>query len=154
WDFPQLQVQHAEAACRTCHLNEVRVKGADRYNHGLDILEKSGCFGCHKIAGYELQRKTGPDLRHIAGKVKPEWAFRWVEDPRASRPPTWRPRFFNPTNPSTPEDQARNRVETASIVSSLFPKPAPSQTGVARAPAGDAGRGKALVSERGCLGCH
>jgi mono/diheme cytochrome c family protein len=154
WDFPQLPPQHAEAACRTCHVNEVRIKGADRYNHGLDILEKAGCFGCHKIAGYEQQRKVGPDLRHIAAKVKPEWAYRWVEDPRSYRPTTWMPKFFNLTNTSTPEDQERNRVEIAALVSYLFQKSAAWQPDTQKAPSGDVDRGKQLVSEKGCLGCH
>jgi len=154
WDFPQLPLQHAEAACRTCHVNEVRVKGAERYNHGLDILEKAGCYGCHKIAGYEEQRKTGPDLRHIAAKVRPEWAYRWVENPRAYRLTTWMPRFFNLSNTSAPEDLQRNRVEIAAIVGYLFDKSAPFQTGVSRVPAGDAARGRQLVSEKGCLACH
>ena len=154
WDFPQLQAQHAQAACRTCHINEVRVKGADRYNRGLDMVEKAGCFGCHKIAGYEQQRKVGPDLRHIASKVSKDWAYRWVEDPRAYRPTTWMPKFFNLSNSSSESDQARNKVEIAGIVSYLFDKSEAHPPTMSRAPSGDAARGKQLVSEKGCLGCH
>jgi cbb3-type cytochrome oxidase cytochrome c subunit len=154
WDFPQLPLEHAQASCRTCHLREVRLKGADRYNHSLDIVEKAGCFGCHKIAGYEEQRKTGPDLRHVAAKVRPEWAYRWIEDPRSYRPTTWMPRFFNLSNTSTPEDKERSKVEIAAIVGYLFDKSAPFLPSAARAPAGDAARGRQVVSDRGCLGCH
>jgi mono/diheme cytochrome c family protein len=154
WDFPQLAAQHTQAACRTCHVQDVRVKGADRYNRGLDMLERAGCYGCHKLTGYEQQRKTGPDLRHLASKVRPEWAYRWVEDPRSYRATTWMPKFFNLSNSSSPESQARNNVEIDAMVSYLFQKSTPLAPTVARAPAGDATRGRLLVSEKGCLGCH
>jgi len=154
WDFPQFSSPHTQAACRTCHLNEVRLKGADRYNHGLDLLERAGCFGCHKIAGYEEQRKAGPDLRHVASKVRPEWAYRWIENPRAYRPTTWMPKFFNLSNSSSQDDRARGQVEMASIVAYLFSKSAPFAPAAPQVPAGDMGRGKKLVAEKGCFGCH
>ncbi len=154
WDFPQLPAEHSQAACRTCHLQEVRLRGADRYNRGLDIIERAGCYGCHKIAGYETQRKAGPDLRRVASKVTPAWAYRWIEDPRSYRPTTWMPRFFHLTNSSSPEDRARSAVEIAAIVEFLFDKSAPYAPATARAPAGDGARGRQVVSDRGCLGCH
>ena len=64
------------------------------------------------------------------------------------------PRFFNLSNTSSPEDRARNQVEIAAIVAYLFGKSAPFAPAAAQAPAGDAGRGKQIVSEKGCLGCH
>lgn len=154
WDFPQLSAQHSQAACRTCHIGEVRVRGADRYNRGLDMVESAGCYGCHKIAGYEARRKTGPDLRRVASKLSPEWAYHWIENPSAYRPTTWMPRFFHLSNSNSPEDQARSRVEIAAMVSYLFAKSEPYRPAVAQAPAGDASRGARLVAERGCLGCH
>ncbi len=154
WDFPQLQAQHAQASCRTCHIKEVRVEGAGRYNQGLDLLERGGCFGCHKIAGYEGRRGTGPTLRRLASKVDADWAYRWVEDPRSYRPNTWMPRFFHLTNTNTPEDRERSEVEIASIVSYLFARSEPFEPSATRAPAGDAVRGRRLVAEKGCMGCH
>ena len=154
WDAPQLPVQHAEAACRTCHVKNVRLKGADRYNRGLDIIEKAGCVGCHKINGYEDQRKAGPDLRRIASKVSTDWAYRWIEDPRAYRPTTWMPKFFNQTNTSSPEAQERSKIEIAALVSYLFKKSESYTPGADKVPAGDAAHGKVLVSQTGCLACH
>ena len=154
WDFPQLPAQHAQASCRTCHLNEVRLKGADRYNRGLDLVESAGCFGCHKIGGYEDRRKTGPDLKHVASKVSEDWAYRWIEDPRAYRPTTWMPKFFNLSNTNSPQDQARAAVEIDAMVSYLFARSEPFEPTVAAVPAGDAERGRRTGSERGCLGCH
>jgi len=154
WDFPQLPAQHAQAACRTCHLNEVRLEGADRYNRGLDLLESAGCYGCHKIGGYEERRKSGPDLRHVASKVSADWAYRWIEDPRAFRPTTWMPRFFHLSNTDAPEDRARSAVEIDAIVAYLFDKSQPFAPVADQVPAGDAARGREAAGDRGCLGCH
>jgi len=154
WDLPQLPAQHAQAACRTCHLNEARVRGADRYNRGLDMLEKAGCYGCHKLAGYEQQRKAGPDLRHIASKVSRDWAYHWVENPRSYRPTTWMPQFFYLSNTNGPEDQERNKVEIASMVSYLFAKSESFTPRAATVPAGNPARGRELSASKGCLGCH
>jgi len=154
WDFPQFPARHTEAACRTCHLHEVRLAGADRYNRSLDLLERAGCFGCHKIEGYEQQRKVGPDLTHVVSKVRPEWAYRWVENPRSYRPNTWMPKFFNLSNSSSPEDRERNAAEIDAIVTYVFDKATPLAPAAATVPAGDPVRGRALVEEKGCLGCH
>jgi cbb3-type cytochrome oxidase cytochrome c subunit len=152
-DDPMLPTIHTEGACLKCHKQEVRLNGAPRLNQSLDTLERAGCFGCHKIAGFEDLRKTGPDLRHIGAKVTPSWAAQWVTDPRAYRPTTWMPKFFYLSNTSSPEDQVRNRVEIDAIVTYLFKHSA--SFDLAPIPVkGDALRGKQTVSERGCLGCH
>jgi cbb3-type cytochrome oxidase cytochrome c subunit len=154
WDSPQLPAQHAQASCRLCHTAQTRVEGAERYNRGLDILERAGCYGCHRIEGYQDRRKAGPDLQHVASKIEPEWAYRWIENPRDYRPNTWMPRFFHLTNTSAPDDVARSQVEIDSIVSFLFARSTPFEPLRDRVSAGDVARGKALVMERGCLGCH
>ncbi len=154
WDFPQLPAQHAQASCRVCHASQTRASGADRYNRGLDMMERAGCYGCHRIEGYQDRRKAGPDLRHVASKIEQDWAYRWIENPRDYRPNTWMPRFFHLTNTSAPEDVERSRVEIDAIVSYLFARSTPFEPVDASAPDGDAARGKALVMEKGCLGCH
>ena len=152
-DTPMLPTVHAEAGCLKCHRQEVRVAGAPRLNRALDILEKGGCYGCHKMAGYESLRKSGPDLRHIGVKTSPTWAAQWVNDPRAYRPTTWMPRFFNLSNSSAPGEQVRNRVEIDAVVTYIFKHSAPLDLDPIPV-RGDPGRGRQTVSERGCMGCH
>ncbi|MBI3448338.1 MAG: c-type cytochrome [Acidobacteria bacterium] len=152
-DIPMLPTAHTEGACLKCHRQEVRIAGAPRLNKSLDMLDRAGCFGCHKIAGTEGLRKPGPDLRRIASKVTPEWAAQWVSNPRAYRPTTWMPKFFNLSNTSAPDDQVRNRVEIDAIVTYLF-KHSSAYTLDPIPAKGDASRGRETMSERGCLGCH
>lgn len=153
WDNPMFPTEHTEAACLKCHRHEVRIKGAPRLNAALDIIERAGCYGCHKIRGFEELRKTGPDLSHIASKVSQDWAFGWVSNPRAFRPTTWMPRFFGLTNTGTEADQARNAVEIRSILSYIWSKSTPLNL-APLPPGGDATRGREIVGERGCKGCH
>jgi len=152
-DTPMLPTIHTEGNCLKCHKQEVRISGAPRLNASLDLLEKSGCYGCHKIVGYEDLRKPGPDLRHIGVKTNATWAEQWVTDPRAYRPTTWMPKFFNLSNTSSAQDQSRNRVEIDAIVTYLFSHSAPLDLDPIPV-RGDAARGKQVVGERGCMGCH
>ncbi|HET6372093.1 MAG TPA: c-type cytochrome, partial [Candidatus Polarisedimenticolia bacterium] len=81
-------------------------------------------------------------------------AYRWIEEPRSYRPTTWMPHFFNLTNTSSPEDRERNKVEIDALVTFLFEKSAPFAPAARQAPSGDSARGRQVVSDRGCLGCH
>lgn len=153
WDSPMLPTEHTEASCLKCHRREVRLAGAPRLNRALDQLERAGCYGCHKIQGFEDLRKAGPDLTRIASKTTFDWAVEWVSDPRAYRATTWMPKFFNLSNSSSPEDQTRNKVEIDAILTYVFKKSQPFEMEKANV-RGDSMRGRKVVEERGCLGCH
>src|SRR5262249_61582580 len=49
---------------------------------GRDLIRIYGCFGCHKIPGYEGVRKVGPDLSTISGKLTKEWVHKWLSNPK------------------------------------------------------------------------
>src|SRR5262249_40016372 len=40
------------------------------------------------------QRKVGPSLRRLTEKSNPEWAAKWIKDPRGFRPDTKMPHFY------------------------------------------------------------
>jgi hypothetical protein len=69
WDEPMLPRDHFEASCRKCHANQVRVPQGEKIDRAQTLIERYGCYGCHKIAGYESLPKPAPDLRSIA----PRW---------------------------------------------------------------------------------
>ncbi|MEO8036689.1 MAG: c-type cytochrome, partial [Acidobacteriota bacterium] len=124
--------------------------------------ELYGCYACHKINNWRFTdlRKPGPDLTGIAEKTTPDWAFRWISEPRSFRSTTRMPSFFyqrNMVGPFVGEEERAHNVklqdaEIHAIVAYLFDK---STHRVWQAPApGDAAHGKQLVENIGCMGCH
>ena len=74
-----------ESQCRKCHQDVVEVPKAKQLNTGILLVERYGCFGCHKIKGWEDLRKVGPDLTKITSKTSEDFIYRWVKNPRAFR---------------------------------------------------------------------
>ena len=140
WDYPMLPLKHIEASCAKCHRDPVtlgdsdnarvlsrfakEIPGAPKWNRGLRVVERSGCFGCHKIEGYVVPgldnglnelaasdpaaaaevavtaiRKTGPSLHRVASKwTSKERAWKWIWSPRSFRPTTNMPHAFGQVN--------------------------------------------------------
>ena len=86
-------------------------------------------------------QKVGPSLRNLKRKVVRGWLPGWVHNPKEFRPSTKMPVF------RLTDDQA-TKIAAFLWQSSDDPSDLPRQ------PQGDAARGEALFSERGCLGCH
>src|SRR5206468_7908079 len=108
---PMLPKRFVEASCLACHSGVVHISGAAKWNKGRDLVERVGCYGCHKMKGFEGLRKAGPPLTRLIWKTSPDWAAKWVENPVAFRPATWMPRFFGLANNSSPEEVARTREQ-------------------------------------------
>ncbi len=147
---------------------------------GRKIIEEVGCYGCHPIEGYEKQaaRKPAPDLRHAAAKLGSGWMTEWIKNPKAFHPHTRMPNFFpeekeraagtlekNYPHNAIPvrEEKAKDpnldpwkwtvAQQTAALASFLMAQSTPFE--VKKIPvAGDAARGKQLVLNLGCRGCH
>jgi cbb3-type cytochrome oxidase cytochrome c subunit len=162
-ETPMYPRHYYEAGCIKCHSGQMAVDRGDDITKATQTIELYGCYACHKIANWRFTdlRKPGPDLGGIAEKTTPEWAFRWISEPRNFRSTTRMPSFFfqrNMIDPSVvpPQERAHNiqlqDAEIHAIVSFLFDKSthrAWSQPG-----AGDAARGKQLVGSVGCMACH
>lgn len=153
WDKPMLPQQYVQASCFKCHSDQVEVKGAEKLNLGLHIIEKSGCYSCHTIEKYKDWPKPGPDLTKLASKVSRNWAYRWINDPHSFRHNTWMPAFFNQSNNSDPESKARTAQEIHAISEYLF-KNSEEYKKETIPIKGDATRGEELVASVGCLACH
>ncbi|MBI4024709.1 MAG: c-type cytochrome [Verrucomicrobia bacterium] len=113
--------------------------------------------------------KPGPSLIRIASKTSKEWMIKWLENPKAFRPNTFMPQFWNLDNnrngacfegsltgrdgkPIRVDWVDRNAVETRSITEYLFKLSEPSDH--SPPPSGNPARGEALVNSVGCMGCH
>ena len=153
WEEPMHPLRYAEAGCYQCHSGQTQVRGADKLNYGLALVEQAGCYSCHQIDSFERSLQRGPSLRHVADKITPEFAFQWIKDPAAFRAQTWMPSYFGQSNNSDPDSAARSDQEVRAMVSYLFANS--TAYPMASIPvAGDAARGEALVASVGCMACH
>ena len=162
-DTPMFPRQYYEAGCIKCHSGQVNVDGGEQISKAMQTVELYGCYACHKISNWRFTdlRKPGPDLTGIAEKTTPDWAVRWISEPHEFRSTTRMPSFFyqrNMVGPYVPAaEKAQNiknqNAEIHAIVAYLFAK-STHRVWQAPAGAGDAARGKTLVENIGCLGCH
>jgi cytochrome c2 len=151
WDYPMMAKGHTEAQCIKCHQGAVEVPKAASLNTGRFLVERYGCYGCHKIKGWEDLRKVGPDLSKVLTKTSEEWIYRWIKEPKGFRP-TRMPQIWDVRQDETDEQKRRNDVEANAVVAYLGeksardPYPAP--------PAGDLAEGRRTFETVGCLACH
>ena len=72
WLQPMLPTHYTEASCFKCHNNNLDLKGADKLNLGLSLIDKSGCNGCHLVQDFPQLTKVGPNLKNLDEKVSRE----------------------------------------------------------------------------------
>lgn len=152
-ETPMYPSKYTQAGCFKCHDGQTVIKGAEKLNLGLNLVERSGCYGCHFIPKYRDWVKSGPDLTHLSTKSSQEWAYRWIWDPKSFRHNTTMPSFFNQSNTNDPESITRTQQEVHAIVHYLFEKN-PEFKLESPATRGDPQKGEELISSLGCFGCH
>ena len=168
WDRPMRLPKYTEAGCAKCHSGvsdvasfEGERRGA-RINLGRYLFTTVGCVNCHNVDQLPDQRRVGPDLTHVAGKLTPGFVQQWAFFPQTFRPSTRMPHLFlQENNRKESADQLdpapvqRTETEVAAISKYLFT--VSSQWQPITKPAdvsGDAERGRALFKSVGCLACH
>ncbi len=168
WDRPMRLPQYTEAGCAKCHseITDIALfegkRHGGRINLGRYLFTQVGCINCHNIKELAGARRVGPDLRHIAAKLEPEFVQPWIYSPQSFRPSTRMPHFFmqennrdQGANNFDPEPVLRTETEVAAVSRYLFalsddwkPVTKPADT------VGDPTRGRELFKQFGCLGCH
>jgi mono/diheme cytochrome c family protein len=93
WDNPMLKGNNVQASCIVCHENVKNLRGAETLSNGIETMERRGCYGCHKIAGYENVPKIGPVLSGIGTKANYTWVKNWIMHPKSVFPTARMPRF-------------------------------------------------------------
>ncbi len=153
---PMIPLQHTEGMCMKCHKDQERLPMADKLNKGRQIIENYGCYGCHKIEGWQHlnANKPGPSLYKISSKVKTtEWIRNWIWSPFAFNPRSRMPHYFEQANNSKPEFKKKNIAEVRAI-SDYIIKTSQEYKPFAKYVGGSAENGKALMETVGCVGCH
>jgi cytochrome c2 len=160
WEWPMFAAHNYESGCLKCHQGTRHIGGAPQYDRGRDLVERSGCYGCHKIAGYEGLPKIGPSLLQVARKLTPAFAYRWINDPKLVRAHSKMPRVFNLENVvgeyrgDADYWSKRSAAEVNGIVAYLFDKSARGAYAMPAGQRGNAARGKELFESIGCRACH
>jgi len=80
WRQPVLPAQYSEAACGTCHQDDLQE--TPHLNHGRQLIARYNCIGCHQLQNIERPPMLGPDLTRVGTKVSREWIYKWLKDPR------------------------------------------------------------------------
>jgi cytochrome c2 len=151
WDAQMMAKGYTESQCLKCHQGTVELPKAERLGTGVFLIERYGCFGCHKIKGWEGLRKVGPDLAKITSKTNEEWIFRWIKEPKAFRP-TRMPQFWDVRVQETDAQKARNNVEANAVTAYLVGRAA--REAYSDPPKGDLEAGRKTFESVGCLACH
>ncbi len=168
WDRPMLMPRHSEAGCAKCHyqISDISRHHENRVgttiNRGQELFTSVGCVNCHVEGSMKDARRVGPDLSHIASKLKRDFVEPWVMFPQKFRPSTRMPHFFlQENNREGSENQfdlkpvLRTETEVAAITQYLFA--VSSEVELLEKPAGlegDAESGRTLFKSLGCLACH
>jgi len=153
WAAKMLPLNHTEAACAKCHQGVVDIPQADKLNEGRRLARTFGCFGCHKVEGFEKQWRVGPDFQHVGAKLQKDWIIRWLQNPKAFRPRTHMPQIFHLSNMSGPEEKEKNYAAIEGIAAYLLKHSTPME--LQKPPLqGNPAEGEKLFKETGCLGCH
>lgn len=163
WDFPMQPRRFLESSCLKCHhqVTDLQEHQAPKLLAGYRRITRYGCTGCHTVGGdgspgpdLTDNRQVGPNLKHVASKVSRDWMLKWLANPHAFRPDSRMPRFYGVTNNDKPSDWPKNYAEIHAIAHYLFATSSEPEGFVDPPAEGDAGRGKTLFLEKGCLACH
>ncbi len=183
WDYPMLSTEHIEASCIQCHKTsmELIADDAPKVTEGYRLVERYGCYACHKIEWFPTKRKPGPSLKNMMAKLDENFIDSWIAKPKDFRPTTWMPQIFhlenfapdmiiatepirdadgNPVvdadgNPELREFNGQEWNDNAiASISAFLKSRAPVQELPAIPVEGDSERGREVMRVVGCYACH
>lgn len=151
---PMLPLQYTQGQCMKCHTGEERIPMAETLNSGRELVENYGCYGCHKIEGWQHLKKPGPPLKRVTSKIlKKEFLKNWIWSPRSFNPRARMPQYFDQVNNKHPEFRNKNITEVNAMVEYIT-RTANEYKPFQRYVGGDKENGKVLMETIGCVACH
>jgi mono/diheme cytochrome c family protein len=123
-------------SCSRCHGENIKDQ-APVYAAGLQTFADNGCRGCHLIKGKD-RVKAGIPLDGLAARVKTDWLYRWIKNPKAYLTRTTMPDF------------KFSELEAAEVAAFILKGAPPS--GISTKGAND--KGKKLLLDARCISCH
>ena len=136
WNQALYQQAFMENSCGLCH-GETIQEQAPVLAKGRSIFKDYGCRGCHLVRGKE-RIMVGPPLDRMSQRVKPDWLYRWILNPRGYLPKAKMP------------DPKFSPQQAADVAALLFQggKPLEVQVGKSTAEA------KKMFLDSRCVSCH
>lgn len=145
--------KHSEASCTKCHQGLERIPMADTLNEGKELVQSYGCYGCHKVKGWEHLKKPGPSLHKITAKTNKKFIKNWIWAPHTFNPNSRMPAYFGQSNNSKPEFMRKNIAEVNAMAEYIVEKAKNYKPKYVHQK-GDAEKGKELIQTIGCIACH
>ncbi len=136
WNRAVFHEAFLQESCSLCHGEDLG-DAAPVLSRGREIFYGYGCRGCHKVAG-KPRKKVGPPIRDIGGKVRSDWLYRWLRNPRGYLPKTRMPDF-------------RLDDRQAADIALLLIMQRGATVGKV---SGSAERGRVVFNESRCVTCH
>lgn len=173
-----------EAVCFRCHRGEDPLVGADYLRRGRLLYQEAHCHACHETPGMRVRaeglepgetrvRLPGPPLTSIADKVDKAWTNGWLHYPTDFKPSARMPPFFPRGEIGFPpqlidrvpknQETLYELVLTACVTEYIFARSRPERleeiperllATVDWEVEDQRERGRRLVIDLGCLGCH
>jgi len=147
-------LQYTQGKCRVCHRQQEYVHRAPKLNRAVQMVRAAGCFGCHKIEGWEHVEKSAPSLLRVKGKLSRDWILKWIRNPKGFNDHARMPAAFLQSNTAGNPEYASYQEAEMQAVADFLLDASESYRPNQQAGGGSAERGKALVGSVGCLGCH
>jgi mono/diheme cytochrome c family protein len=136
WNRAMYHEDFMENSCSLCHGEYIQAQ-APVFAEGRAIFTEDGCRGCHVVRGTERTR-VGPPLDGMAERVKTDWLYRWIRDPKAYLSRTRMP------------NSRFSETEAADVAAFLLQGAKP---GAAKL-SGSGERGKTIFLDSRCVSCH
>ena len=110
-----IPLQYTEGQCRVCHKETEYVPQAQKLNRAVQLVRNSGCYGCHRIEGWDHIRKPAPSLKKVKGKLNHDWIVRWVRNPKSFNDHARMPAQFHQGNTESAEYTSYQEAELFAI---------------------------------------
>ncbi len=148
-----IPLQYTEGKCRVCHKSTEYVPRAEKLNKAVQTIRGAGCFGCHRIEGWDHMRKPAPSLKRVKGKLTRDWIVKWVRKPRSFNQWTRMPAQFHQSNITSEDFKQYQEAELNALTDYILQESEDYKPNYYTA-LGNKDRGKELFGQVGCLGCH
>lgn len=152
WMTPLLAGKRAESSCEACHpmgsdiAKDAIMPDAPSFTAGRKLYLETNCLGCHVAKGYARDAGIGPTLTKLSTKTDSSWTATWIKNPKAFLPNTLMPDF------ELADEKVAAITAYLHSLSQADPANAKARKNIDNKDA--IARGKARLTDLGCLGCH